>query len=304
MRAMDAFQQMPRRRTVRWWLGGLGVIAVTAMIGARSFFVVDASEIAVVTRSGRIVRGPITEAGPYSKRPWHCVRRADGRVRLITLESRRMLTAAAEPLLVQPYLCWRIAPERVERFWAATADGANMERVLRDVLWSALDEAVASHALSDWIAAAARTTEAQGPADWPLLEPVRQRCRVEAERVGVRIVDVGLLRIGRPEQLATPVAQALEAEGRLLVTRVELDGLAEAARVETDARRQADAILGMHLNEAHRLQTEGRQEAARIYAASYALNAELARVLEQLAILRRLIEQEANTQAADGRSGG
>ena len=34
----------------------------------------------------------------------------------------------------------------------------------------------------------------------------------------------------------------------------------------------------MHLNEAHRLQTDGRQEAARIYAASYALNAELARI--------------------------
>jgi len=304
MRATDAFQRKRRCRTVRWWLGGLGAIAVAAVIGARSFFVVDTSQIAVVTGFGRIVRGPITEAGPYFKRPWHCVRRADGRVRLITLEPRRMLTAAAEPLVVQPYLCWRIAPELVERFWAATADGANVERVLWDLLWSALDEAVASHALSDWIAAAVCTVDAQGSDDWPLLEPVRQRCRVEAERVGVRIVDVGLLGIGRPEQLATPVAQTLEAEGRLLVTRVELDGLAEAARIETEARRQAEAVLGMHLNEAHRLQTEGRQEAARIYAASYALNAELARVLEQLAILRRLIDQEANAQAANSGSSG
>ena len=301
MRWQHALQPRPRhpRRALKEWVAVLAATLLAAVIGMRCLVLVGDSGMVVVTQFGRIVRGPITEAGLHTKRPWQSVARVEGRVRLVEFEPRAMLTGNHEPIVVQPYLCWRVVPEHVERFLAATADGTDVEDMLRDVVSGALDDAVASHALSDWVAAAARTIDAQGPTDWPLLEPALKRCNLAAERVGVRIVDVGLQRIGRPERLATPVAQSLEAEGRLLVSRVELEALAEAARIETDARLEADAIVGTHLNEARRLRHEGRNEAAGIYADSYARHEELARVLEQLAILRRLIEQEAATPTGD-----
>ena len=144
MRPADAFQQPRRGRTLRWWVGGFLVTAVVATLVARSAFMVGTTQIAVVTQFGRIVRGPLTEAGLHPKRPWQSVARVDGRVRLAVFEAREMLTRAHEPLVVQPYLCWQVAPEHVERYLAATAGGADVEARLRDVLFSALDEAVAS----------------------------------------------------------------------------------------------------------------------------------------------------------------
>jgi len=287
-RAKELLRISPGRS---WWVGLVLAGSVSA-VGMRSIYTVGATEAAVLTQFGRVAGTPVMQAGLHFKRPWQTVRVFDRRVRLLTFAPRERLTADHEPVVVMPYACWRVDMQGLERYLAATAGDRDVQGRLRELIWDALDAAIASHPLADWTAAAAATTTPGASSEPTLLNPVRQRCRQAAAQLGVDLVEVGLQRLTRPKRLAEVIQQAMQAETRRIEASVELAGLAQAAAIEAEGRRRADAILAEYRREAERLEREGLQQAAKIREEAYQLNPKLPRTIEQLQILRKLIFNE------------
>jgi len=232
-RAKELLRISPGRS---WWVGLVLAGSVSA-VGMRSIYTVGATEAAVLTQFGRVAGTPVMQAGLHFKRPWQTVRVFDRRVRLLTFAPRERLTADHEPVVVMPYACWRVDMQGLERYLAATAGDRDVQGRLRELIWDALDAAIASHPLADWTAAAAATTTPGASSEPTLLNPVRQRCRQAAAQLGVDLVEVGLQRLTRPKRLAEVIQQAMQAETRRIEASVELAGLAQVAAIEADRGR-------------------------------------------------------------------
>ena len=105
-------------------------VALAALVGWRSGFIVDETQVAVVRSFGRACKPPIAQAGLCIRLPWQTVRHVDRRVRILPLDAREKLTRDRESVVVQPRVCWRVSSEAAESFLRSVGDEASAINVM------------------------------------------------------------------------------------------------------------------------------------------------------------------------------
>ena len=188
------------------WLTGAGVMAV--VVAARSFFVVDESELALVVSFGSVVRS-VSAAGLHGKRPWHSVQRFDGRMQLLELEPRETLTRDPKNIVVAPYACWRVDPAQLETFVRAVPGGdpTTAGRRLGERIWDVLMAELSALRLTQIVNENPESLEQS-----QMLRRVLVTCRAKASDLGIELRDVQLKRITRPEGTKQAVYREMIAE--------------------------------------------------------------------------------------------
>ncbi len=264
----------------RWRVGGgvgilLIVAALVAAVGWRTWYRVGPGEVAFVQGFGPAGPALVTEPGVHFKAPWQAVRRVDRRLRLLTFEPAERLLADQEPVVIEPFACWRVAPEGLDRYLRVVSDARTAERRLREIVWSALDGELAAAGLREWLNAAGDAGPVPAPAD-ALLNRVRRTARAEAQStLGIDLADVGVRRLTRPERMKEQLLALMLADRERAADAVRQETRVQVAQVEAAARRDAELLLAEAQRQTAAIARRGWQEAEQILAEARKLNAEL-----------------------------
>ena len=244
-----------------------------------------------------MIGDPVIKPGLHAKRPWQRAYIVDGRLRLLTFASREMKSRLHEPFMVQPYACWLIPPDGLNRFTRSLGDDRAAKQQLRDLIWQAFDESASVHTLADWMHTTGED-EAVTNSEGSLLSMIIQTCKKEANRrFGIDIVDIGLQRLSLPDRMADGAFHMMAAEGKRVVNEVTLATKIQSADIKLATHRQINRILAENIAGADEIRTTGRLEADQIYTETYRLNADLARLADQIQMLRTLLADESTLES-------
>jgi len=256
--------------------------AVLALIALyRTFYVVDETQSAVVTRFGRIVR-EVRTPGLRAKWPIDVAWRLDNRLRLFDPGPAQLLTRDKKMLQVEAYVCWRVMDP--ERYVRTVADSTMARRRIYDLVRSQIAAELGKVDLADLV-----STEEEDLQLEAMLQGVTLACRASArDTYGIDIGDVGIKRLVFPEQNLESVFARMRAERQRIARQYRAEGEQEAARIKAQADKQKEEILSEAYRVAEATKGRGEAEAARLYAAAHSADPQFYKLTRTLQAYERM----------------
>jgi membrane protease subunit HflC len=312
----------------RLWLRVLNVVLLTAAlmhVAVSSLLFVDESEFVIVETFGRIVEvydradSRSSDRGLHFKLPWPVgtVRRFDRRQQLFDPPGREMFTRDKKNVNVSSYLCWKIADppadavpllERpVVKFFRGLGSTETAESRLEARIRSALEIELGKVELTELLHVA--TAEGGPGGKSPLLRISRQAldqlkgqaaAESNIDRLGIELVDLRIKRINLPEGNRQAVYERMRTERERIAERYRSAGLAEKARIESQARRQSNELLARAEADAERIRGEGEAEAVRILNRAHAQDPEFYEFQRTLATYSRVLSDKTTLVLSSG----
>ncbi|MBM3500530.1 MAG: protease modulator HflC [Armatimonadetes bacterium] len=262
------------------WARTLGAI-VACLAVYRTFYVVDETQSAVVTRFGRVVR-EVETPGLRVKWPVDSAWRLDKRLQIYDPGPAQLLTRDKKMLQVDPYVCWRIMDP--ERYVRTVADPAMARRRIYDLVRSQVAAELGKVDLAQIVSTNEKDLQLEA-----VLKTVTLACRAGARDIyGIDIADVGIKRLVFPEQNLESVFARMRAERQRIARQYRAEGEQEAARVKAEADKQKEQILSEAYRVAETTKGQGEAEAARLYAAAHAADPQFYRLTRTLQAYERM----------------
>ncbi len=281
-------------RGVRRAGSALAVALGLALLGS-SLYTVDESERAIVTRFGR----PLPEiAGPglHLKAPWpiDALVRLDARLLLFDGEPTEMLTADKKNVVVDSFVCWRIADPL--RFAQTVRTRAEAEARLLDLSASELGATVGRTPMESFLQIAANDPKAPAPQRVALSEISERTARAldAATRAsfGIEVVDLQINGFTLPAQNRESVIERMRAERARIATRYRSEGERQALEIRAQANVEREAILSEAKGKAEAIRGRGEAEALRLFADAYSADPALYRYLRSLESYEKILDRE------------
>ncbi len=243
-------------------------IAVLALI--QSVFVVDETELAIVTEFGKFKRS-ITTPGLNFKTPFvQQVDKMERRILGTDTPPDEYLTLDKKRILADPITRWRI--EDPLKFYITMRDEIGAKRRVDDIVKSELRRELASRDFADIV----------GNARDPMMKLITERSRDQTREFGVMIVDVRIKRADLPKQVQESVFARMRAEREREAKRYRSEGEEEAAKIRADSDKEKTIILARAYEESQKLRGEGDAVSTKIYAEAFGADEEFYTFLRSL----------------------
>lgn len=251
-----------------------------------ALYTVGQTEVAIVTRFGA-PQSPPRGPGLHAKLPWpvDSVLRLDARLLVFDNEPIEMLTEDKKNVLVDSFICWRIADPL--RFTQTVRDRAEAEARLLDVSASELGAAVGSASMDRFI----------DPAGEVELRQISSRVAAAVDAVtranfGIEIVDLQINGFNLPPQNRASVIQRMRAERARIATRYRSEGEEQALGIEAEAIGERERILAEARSRAEAVRGAGEAEAMSLFADAYRQDPELYRFLRSLDAYEKILDRD------------
>jgi membrane protease subunit HflC len=261
------------------------LVALAALIWG-SFFTVDVTETAVVTRFGNPVQ-VVTEPGLRFKIPLvHQVRRFDSRLQVLEPQQGEFLTNDKKNVVVSYFAVWRVA-DPLHYFRAVPSEAAARSQ-LTDVLASELGAALAVVPFDELI-----NTEAERRTLGTMVQNIEAQLRdVARSRYGIDVLDFDVRRLSFPDQNRRSVFERMRAERERIARGYRSEGEEEARKIRAQADREESQILAEAYREAEVLRGEGEAEATKIFGAAIAKDPEFYEFTRTLEAYRKFLDDQ------------
>lgn len=241
--------------------GFIAFIAAALILVSQSFFIVDATEFAVVTQFGEFQRS-YTTPGLKTKAPFiQNAVKFDNRLQRFDVPPANFITLDKKNLVIDAYARYRITDPLLflQNLFNLEAAGPKVG----DIVNSELRKEVASDNQSDIIS--------------ETREQVMERVTVAAQLIasssgesgrglGIEIVDVRIKRADFPESIAESVFQRMNAERRRVANQERAEGERTKLQVESDADRQVAEIAAEANREALEIRGNAEGQSIQIFA--------------------------------------
>jgi membrane protease subunit HflC len=259
------------------------------------------------------------DRGLHFKLPWPVatVRRFDRRQQLFDPPGREVFTRDRKNITVSSYLCWKIAdPAETEvslaerpvvKFFRGLGNVATAEARLDARVRSALEVEFGRVELTDLLHVGSPDG---GPAGESPLQTIAGKALAELnrpeekdrliDRLGIELVDLRVKRINLPEGNRLAVYERMRTERERIAERYRSAGLAEKARIESQARRQSDELLARADADAERIRGEGEAEAIRILNQAHARDPEFYEFQRTLATYTKVLTERTTLVLSSG----
>lgn len=275
------------------------ILLVVAVVVARSAFVVDQAEQAILVQFGEPVGGLIDDPGLHWRLPFiQEVRRFDKRLLSWDGDVSQIPTLGREFIIVDTTARWRIADPL--QFLRSVRDEPGARTRLDDILDSATRDVVSGTELeeivrsADWRVDVSQLAQEDVAAleNTNLTTPTKGRAQLEAEMLeaaaqqmpglGIELVDVRIRRINYIETVREQVENRMISERQSIAARFRSEGQGrsqeilgnmerELRRISSEAERQAQEIIGKADAEATRIYGEAYGRDPAFYAFSKTL---------------------------------
>ncbi len=235
------------------------LLVAALMIFSLSVFTVDQRQFALVFQLGE-VRQVINEPGMHFKLPFiQNVRFFEKRIlTLDNAEPERFITSEKKNVLVDSYIKWRIVDPKLY-YVSVGGDEARAKTRLNQTVNAGLREEFGKRTVHDVVS---------GEREKIMVQMV-EKADADAQKIGVKIVDVRLKRVELPTEVSDAVFRRMEAERKRVANELRSEGAAEAEKIRADADRQREVIIAEAYREAQKIKGEGDAKASATYAQAF-----------------------------------
>lgn len=234
------------------------LIAVLAVLGVSSLFVVTETEYAIKFQLGRIVKADY-QPGMHFKLPFvNNVRKFDRRVLTLDTNPEQMLTAEQKFVAVDSFVKWRIVD--VSRFYTSTQGN-------EVVALSRLDSIVKDRIRNQ--IAARELVQVISEQRVAIMQDIARAANEAAAEFGIEVVDVRIKAIELPDDVRESVFRRMAADRQKEANLYRFEGRESAERISADADRQVQIILAEAERDGQKIRGEGDARSTEIYASAY-----------------------------------
>jgi membrane protease subunit HflC len=283
---------MTLTKRILWLFAGI----VGLLWLSTALYTIDETQRAIVTRFGRPLPGVAT-AGLHAKLFWpiDSVVAMDSRLLVFDNVPTEMLTQDKKNVLVDSFLCWRIADPL--RFAQTVKTRNEAEARLLDVSSSELGAAVGNEPMESFIS----TKEGQIK-----LREIARRVAVSVNEIvnrsfGIEVVDMQISGLNLPPQNRSSVIARMRAERNRIATKYRSEGEEQALKIEAQAEAEKSKILSEAASKAESIRGAGEAEAIETFAAAYGKDPEFYKFLRTLQSYETIIDPKT-TIFLDGNS--
>mgnify|MGYP001107541147 CR=1 FL=1 len=234
------------------------IAAVLALVvGWDSFFIIDETELAIVTQFGEY-RYTVYEPGIYRKWPFlQKVNRMERRILGSDTPPSELLTLDKKRIVADPITRYRIADPL--RFYMTLNNETGAKARLDDIVNSELRREIAARNFGDIV----------GNERDPMMQQVAERVRGLTHEFGIEIVDVRIKRADLPTEVQESVFARMRAEREREAMRYRSEGEEKAITIRAETDKETEIIVQKARAEAEKIRGEGDAESIRIYAEAY-----------------------------------
>ena len=229
-------------------------VILTAVIGPQIFFVVDETQVAIVTRFGE-PRQTITSPGLNIKTPFaDTVVYFDKRLLLFDAPPDALLTKDKKTLLIDVYARGRIVAP-LTFFRTVRTEAVAQDRVI-SIVSSELRREIANDEQSEIIEA---TREI-------IMNRVRDAVKPAVLEFGIEILDVRIKRADFPDAIADSIYDRMRAERSRIANRDRAEGEEASLQIRAEADREVIELTSEAQKNAQIVRGEAEASAIRIFA--------------------------------------
>lgn len=266
-------------------MSGVGrwIVLLLVIVGIAwdAFFIVDETEVAIVTQFGA-PRRTVTTPGPSIKLPiLQQVDKMDSRILGSDAPQAEYLTLDKKRLVADPITRWRIIDPL--RFYMTLRDETGAKARIDDIVNSELRRELASHEFSNII----------GNAREPLMVRVAENSRTQTKPFGIEVLDIRIKRADLPREVQESVFQRMRAERDRVAKQYRSEGEEKAATIRAETDKQKTIILAKAYEEAQGARGEGEAEGTRIYASAYGMDPEFYTFIRNLEAYEKSLDAES-----------
>lgn len=266
------------------------IVAMVALLGWASTCVVfvDQTELAFVTRFGRVVDEGVVDPGLTFKMPWpiDAVRRFDRRLQIYEPPALERVTQDKKSLTIASYVCWKI--DDVHRFFRTAGTIGNANRRLQEQISGRLSAAVGARTLGDLV-----TVEpGKSRIDAMMSDLTNELGQQAGQQFGIDVVDVGLKRFNHPSEVRQAIYERIRSERNRDAVRYRSEGDSEAQKIRSQADLERDTVLAKAQAEATRLRGEADAEKTRILNEAHAKDPGFYDLLRTLDAYKKILDDK------------
>lgn len=264
------------------------VIALLLFAAFSSVFVIDETEVGIVTQFGEYKRS-VTQPGLHFKIPLtQTVHTMESRILGSDTPPAEYLTLDKKRLLADPITRWKIVDPL--RFYTTVFDPIGAKARLDDIVNSELRREIASHNFGDIV----------GHAREPLMEQVTTRVRNKTKSFGIQVIDVRIRRADLPREVQESVFQRMRAERDRVAKQYRSEGEEEAAKIRAETDKEKTILLAKAYEASQRARGEGDAESIQIYAEAYTKDPEFYQFMRSLDAYERSIAADSTLILSTG----
>ncbi len=218
--------------------GFIGAILIALLVISQSFFIVDATEVAIVTQFGEFQRS-YTNPGLKSKLPIvQAVTKFDNRLQRFDIPPANFITLDKKNLVIDAYARYRITDPLLflQNLFDLSAAGPKVG----DIVTSELKKEVASDNQTDIIS---ETREQVMDRVLIASQLIAETSGEGGQGLGIIIVDVRIKRADFPLSIAESVFARMNAERSRVANQERAEGERTKLEIQSDADRQVAEIV-------------------------------------------------------------
>ncbi len=275
----------------------IAAIAVTRL----SFYTVDAAEYVYVTVLGQhhaTFDGANQQTGAGLKFGWpwpiQQTQRLDRRLQQFDLPEQEQLTHDPDGntidkiLLVEAYVCWKIADEKaVDRFVQRIGSAKRAREILAPWINSQIGTAIGKRRMEDLVNAAppnpvterTKVDDAVDSLRKQLLDELRDPA---SDKYGIELVDIRLRRFNHPGNVRDSIFMRIRSERNKKIAEYQSDGELQASNIASKADEQVRTMLAKAGAEEVRIRTEADTEANKLRNQAYSEDREFYEFLKKM----------------------
>jgi membrane protease subunit HflC len=255
-------------------------LLVIALIGYAFTFVVYQWETALKLRLGEIVDTNYEPGLHFMIPVLNSVKKFDRRIQTLDSRPERFLTIEKKDVIVDSYAKWRITD--VAQYFRSTGGNADKTgRLLSERINTSLRDEFGKRTIKEVVSG--ERSE--------IMDLLTKTSDLQANELGVEIVDIRVKRIDLPPEVSESVYQRMRAERERVAKDLRAQGAEIAEKIRANADRQRTVTLADGYKTSEELRGEGDAKAADIYATAYEKDADFYSFYRSLTAYRSIFEK-------------
>ena len=255
-------------------------IAFVILVLFNSFFIVQQRQQALVFQFGEVIKIE-KEPGLSFKLPLiQTVDFFDLRLLNFVAEEKEVVASDQKRLIVSAFAKYKI--EDPLEFYKAVHNESGAKSKLNAILESSMRQIVGMYPLS------ALLSEQRVK----IMKEIQNDFSKEAERFGIKIVDVRILRADLPKANSQAINERLQAYYEKQARESRAEGAEESQRIKANAERDQKVIIAEAQNAAQILRGEGDAEAAKISSSAYSKDPEFIDFYKSMQVYKATLNKE------------
>jgi membrane protease subunit HflC len=263
----------------------IAIVIVVVLAAFFSFFVVDETELAVVTRFGKVSRAPIKDPGLKFKIPFiETVNYFPKNIQIWHGDSGEIPTKDKTYIAIDSFALWRIVEPIT--FFQTISNLTHVRGRLDDIIDPAIRNFITSNSLIETVRKSNRELdtfeigleEAEKDTDTEykieigrekITRRIREQAQPKLEKFGIELLDVKIKRINYVEKVRRSVYGRMIAERKQIAEKFRSEGKGEAQKIIGNKERDLREIESEAYRTAQELKGKADAKAANIYAEAF-----------------------------------